>query len=151
MEADLAELLDGVVAQARGRYPEAAIAFEARADPLPARVWPEGLRVLADNLIRNAVTHGRAAGVAPSVTVILDADEGGGWRLAVGDRGPGIPAGERGRVVGRFERGRAGGAGLGLALAAQQAALHGGRLEIGDREGGGALVEMLAPESRGVA
>ena len=148
-DADLAELIDGVIARARARYPEAAIAFEADDGPLPARVWPEGVRVLADNLIRNALTHGRAPGAAPDVRVSLEAAGEGGWTLAVADRGPGIAEAERGRVVERFARGSVagaeGGAGLGLALAAQQAALHGGRLAIAAREGGGALVEARVP------
>ena len=151
--ADLAELLDGVVARARARHPEAAIAFEAGDGPLPARVWPEGVRVLADNLIRNALTHGRAPGAAPAVRVVLAADGEGGWTLSVADRGPGIAEAERGRVVERFARGGAAGggsgAGLGLALAAQQAALHGGRLAIAAREGGGAVVEVRVPPRAG--
>ncbi len=151
--ADLAELLDGVVARARARHPEAAIAFEAGDGPLPARVWPEGVRVLADNLIRNALTHGRAPGAAPAVRVALAADGEGGWTLSVADRGPGIAEAERGRVVERFARGGAAGggsgAGLGLALAAQQAALHGGRLAIAAREGGGAVVEVRVPPRAG--
>ena len=152
-EVELADLLDGVVAQSRGRHPEVAISFEAHADPLLERAWPEGVRVLADNLIGNAVIHGRANDRAAEVSVILDADDDEWW-LAVADNGPGIPAEERERVVERFARGSAAsgasGSGLGLALVAQQAALHGGRLEIGEREGGGALVRVRMPRSRGL-
>jgi two-component system sensor histidine kinase PrrB len=52
-------------------------------------------------------------------------------------------------VTGRFVRGRSaapGGSGLGLALVAQQAALHGGRLSLLDSPSGGlrAVLELAA-------
>jgi two-component system sensor histidine kinase PrrB len=69
-------------------------------------------------------------------------------RLVVDDDGPGIPAGERQRVFERFVRGsatRAPGSGLGLALVAQQAAVHGGRVRIdGSPLGGARVVVELA-------
>ncbi len=60
--------------------------------------------------------------------------------LAVADRGPGIPVAERGRVVERFTRLESSrstpGSGLGLALVAAVAALHGGRLALADNAPG---------------
>ena len=69
----------------------------------------------------------------------------------VDDDGPGIPESDRADVVQRFVRldeGRArdvGGAGLGLAVASDVAAAHGGRLEIGDSPLGGARVTITLP------
>ena len=50
--------------------------------------------------------------------------------ITVDDNGRGLPAEEHNNVLGRFARGStaaSGGSGLGLALVAQQAALHGGQ------------------------
>ena len=151
-ETNLADLVDGVVAQARVRYPEATIELDVREEPVgPAAVWPEGVRVMLDNLIRNAVTHGAPASVGGAeVTVALGFDEES-WELSVLDGGAGIAEEERGRVTERFARGRGArsvGTGLGLALVAQQAELHGGELEIGDAPGGGARVTVRAPLRR---
>ena len=103
--------------------------------------------MLLDNLLRNAVTHGAPPGGAPEVRVVLDADDSH-WRLAISDAGPGIPPEDRERVLGRFVRGRGGsatGSGIGLALVAQQAALHGGAVAIDDAPEGGARVTVRAP------
>ena len=58
----------------------------------------------------------------------------------VADRGPGVPADERARVQERFTRLEASrstpGSGLGLALVAAVAGLHGGRLELADNRPG---------------
>jgi two-component system, OmpR family, sensor histidine kinase PrrB len=68
--------------------------------------------------------------------------------LTVEDDGPGVPEGERERIFERFARGTtatAQGSGLGLALVRQQAALHGGTVEVGDSELGGARFEVALP------
>ena len=102
--------------------------------------------MLLDNLLENAARHGRPDG---RVVVTLTADSIGGAELVVDDDGPGIPPGERERVLGRFARGsgaRGDGTGLGLAIAAQQAQLHGGEARIERSALGGArvLVTMRA-------
>ena len=67
----------------------------------------------------------------------------------VDDDGPGIPVDQRDDVVRRFVRldeGRTrdgGGAGLGLAVTADVAAAHAGRLEIGDSPLGGARLSLV--------
>jgi len=145
---DLGELVDGTVAQTQTRFPEATITLDVRREPPAVRVWPEGLRVLVDNLVRNAVTHGAPSdGGAPTVVVSLDHDETE-WSLAVTDSGPGIPPFDRERVFGRFIRGsgaQASGSGLGLALVAQQAELHGGRVVVDDAPNGGTRITVRAP------
>jgi len=150
---DLGELVDGAVAQTQSRFPEATITLDVRREPLVVQVWPEGLRVLLDNLVRNAVTHGAPVGQgasdgrAATVVISLDHDERE-WSLAVTDNGLGIAPHEREMVFGRFIRGsgtQASGSGLGLALVAQQAELHGGRVVIDDAPAGGARITVRAP------
>ncbi len=102
-------------------------------------------RVVA-NLVDNARRYG---GGVTRVSVELE----GAWvRLAVEDAGPGIAVDERGRIFERFARGAAGrrgesdGTGLGLALVHEHVRLHGGRVRVEDRSGGGArfVVELPA-------
>jgi two-component system, OmpR family, sensor histidine kinase PrrB len=97
--------------------------------------WPGGLRLAVDNLVRNAVTHGRATRI-----VLTAHRDHGVLTILVDDNGRGLPADERETVLGRFRRGSTaapGGSGLGLALVAQQATLHGGRIELSDGPLGG--------------
>ncbi|MFB9464808.1 sensor histidine kinase [Streptomyces cinereospinus] len=101
-------------------------------------------RVLA-NLLDNAQRHARSA---VSVTVRRD---GGRAVLRVADDGDGVPAADRERIFERFVRLDAarsrdeGGAGLGLAIARDVAARHGGTLTVHDAPAGGALFELRLP------
>jgi two-component system, OmpR family, sensor histidine kinase PrrB len=145
---DLGELVDATVAQARVRFPEATIVLDVGDEPSEVQVWPEGIRVLLDNLVRNAVTHGAPSDGGSSEVVVSLRVDGGEWVLAVSDGGSGIAAADRERVFGRFVRGsgsQASGSGLGLALVAQQAELHGGSVTIDDASSGGARVTVRAP------
>jgi signal transduction histidine kinase len=64
-----------------------------------------------------------------------------------------VPAAERERIFERFargsvaagRRGRGGGTGLGLALVAEHVRLHGGRVWVEDRPGGGARFVFELP------
>jgi signal transduction histidine kinase len=70
----------------------------------------------------------------------------GDLRLVVDDDGPGVPAEERPGILQRFARASTaapGGSGLGLALVAQQAAIHGGAATVADAPGGGARFDEL--------
>ena len=103
-------------------------------------------RVLA-NLADNADRHG--GGVC---RLVVERD--GAWAgFAVEDAGPGIAPEERDKVFERFFRGRAAGmrggagegSGLGLSLVREHVALHGGRVWVEDREGGGARFVVRLP------
>jgi two-component system sensor histidine kinase PrrB len=140
---DLAELAEQAVAAARARDPRAAVTLEA---PERATVegWAPGLRSVLDNLLVNALVHGRAGA---AVAVAIRATDGT-IELEVDDDGPGIPAADRDAVLGRFSRGRATrapGSGLGLALVDQQVRLHGGTLVLGDAPAGGLRVRVTLP------
>jgi signal transduction histidine kinase len=71
--------------------------------------------------------------------------------MDVADRGPGLTVEEKTKAFEKFYRGphrrRDGthGAGLGLAICAAIARLHGGRLDVEDREGGGARFILSLP------
>ena len=68
--------------------------------------------------------------------------------LEVEDDGPGVPAELRHRLFERFVRGHGdtgGGSGLGLAIVRAVAETHGGSVELGEREGGGARFVVRLP------
>jgi two-component system sensor histidine kinase PrrB len=144
---DVGDLVEVAVHDATRRAADAALAVEAD-DDLVVQGSSEGLRLAVDNLVENALRHGRG----PVEVSATSTGEAPGWIVVrVDDHGPGIPAEDRPRIVGRFERGRATttpGSGLGLALVDQQAQLHGGRLTLDERPGGGLRAELWLPRSR---
>ncbi len=99
----------------------------------------QALANLVDNAIKYAAPAAEEDGVQPEITVSA-AGEGDRILLAVSDRGPGIPEGDRARAVERFvrlEQSRSQpGSGLGLSLAQAVAHLHGGDLELVDNHPG---------------
>ncbi|MFI8072429.1 sensor histidine kinase [Streptomyces sp. NPDC086033] len=117
-----------------------------RADAVEVAGSRGQLQRVLDNLLANAERHARSAVV---VTVRRDGDRHA--VVEVGDDGDGVPAGDRERIFERFVRldeARArddGGAGLGLAIARDVAARHGGTLTVRDAPTGGALFELRLP------
>jgi signal transduction histidine kinase len=101
------------------------------------------------NLLANAADAQREAGVRAPLEVALSAS-GGEWEIAIADRGAGVPAALRERLFEPFVSGRAGGAGLGLALARRIAVLHGGTLALDDRPGGGSVARLRIPRGDSV-
>ena len=96
------------------------------------------------NLIENAVRH------APGDTPIdITARESAtGLAIEVGDRGPGLPAGQEARIFDKFFRAGAGkpaGAGLGLAICRGIVEAHGGTIAAANRQDGGALFSLTLP------
>lgn len=147
---DLAALARDAVADARAAAPGRTIGLDA---PAPAMVEGDAhqlAQVLA-NLLANALAH------TPGGTPVEVSATGGpgSARLTVRDHGPGLPPGEPSALFERFwraeggrTRGRAG-AGLGLAIVAEIAARHGGRVEAANAPGGGASFTVTLPLLRG--
>lgn len=143
---DVGELVEAAVHAASRRHPTVTYRASAHSEPLPADGWPDGLRIALDNLLDNAALHGRPDGTVTAVVT------GGDDRVTVviGDDGPGIPAPERETMKERFARGAQPanpGSGLGLALADQQARLHGGTLTLGSGPDGGLAVTLTVPRA----
>jgi signal transduction histidine kinase len=107
------------------------------------------------NLIDNAIKYGTPEasggnGSEPQVEVSARS-KGAIAEIVVADRGPGVPAAERERVLDRFVRLEASrsepGSGLGLSLVAAVARLHGGSLRLEDNAPGLRVVLVLPVES----
>ena len=136
---DITELLDRAAHDAERTYPDLRISLV----PSPAVLMvglPVGLRLVIDNAIANAVKHGGATEVRLGV-----ASSAAGVSVTVDDNGSGVPEGERHTVFERFSRGSTAsrsGSGLGLALVAQQAELHGGTASLATSGLGGAQLAL---------
>jgi signal transduction histidine kinase len=95
------------------------------------------LAQMVSNLLENAIIHGRPGG---RVELALRGEPGVGAEITVTDDGPGIPDPAKPLVLRRFHRLDAAratpGAGLGLALVAAVAELHGLALTLEDAEPG---------------
>lgn len=106
---------------------------------------PIAMERLAGNLIDNAVRHGGG-----EVTVRTRV-EGERVVLSILDRGPGIPPGDVARLQQPFTRLDVArgtpGAGLGLAIVDRIARLHGSRIELVPRAGGGTEARLALPIS----
>jgi signal transduction histidine kinase len=98
-------------------------------------------------MIRNLLENARRHGGETPIDVTVGKRAGGGVRLRVCDRGPGVPEAERERIFEPFYRlagasERTGGVGLGLALVRQIARKHGGDTRCTPRDGGGSCFEV---------
>ncbi|HYO13623.1 MAG TPA: ATP-binding protein [Thermoanaerobaculia bacterium] len=105
---------------------------------------PQLLERVVRNLLHNAAQAEREAGGAGPIDVVL-ALQPDGAEVAVEDRGPGLPPEVRARLFHPFVTGRRGGVGLGLALAHRIVVLHGGRIRLDDRPGGGTRAVLFFP------
>lgn len=139
---DITELLDRAAHDAMRIYPE----LEVSLVPAPTVIivgLPAGLRLAVDNAIANAVKHGLATEVQLSAV-----SSRAGVEIAVDDNGVGVPEEEREQLFERFSRGSTAshsGSGLGLALVAQQAHLHGGTATLESSPLGGARLMLRLP------
>jgi signal transduction histidine kinase len=99
------------------------------------------------NVIENAIVY-----TPPETEVLVIVGAEGS--VSVADRGPGVAASDRDQIFERFWRGqgkKAPGAGLGLAIVKETMEAHGGRVEVTDNLGGGALftLRFKAPGGEG--
>jgi len=122
---------------------EVRVCGEPAGDPV-LRGDPQLLERAVRNLLHNAAQAEREAGRAGPVEVSV-ALQPEGVEVAVADRGPGLPAEIRERLFHPFATGRRGGVGLGLALAHRIVVLHGGRIRLEDRPGGGTRALLSFP------
>jgi two-component system, OmpR family, sensor histidine kinase PrrB len=142
---DVTELLDRAAHDAIRNYPGLEVSLASSTTVLMLGL-PAGLRLVIDNSIANAVKHGGATEVRLSVL-----SSAAGVEIAVDDNGSGVPEQERTEVFERFHRGSTAsrsGSGLGLALVAQQAELHGGTaaLEVSPMGGTRMMLRLPGPQ-----
>ena len=150
---DLRRVADACVALVRGEANAGGLQLSVQIeDRIPLLVAdPTRLTQILLNLLSNAVKFTDPGG---SVTLAIWRAKNGGVTLEVRDTGPGMTAVEIkvalepfGQVDGGLARAHSG-TGLGLPIARQLAALHGGSLDIESAKGRGTTVTVTLPAAR---
>ncbi|MGH8355283.1 MAG: ATP-binding protein, partial [Pseudomonas sp.] len=152
LNTDLAQLLRLTGGHFEALAQERGIAYEVRSGPtLLAQLDPGQVQRVLLNLLANAFEFTPAGG---RIRCSLEADERARQiQIEVADSGPGIAPEQRERVFERFRQldggatRRHGSTGLGLAIARELVALHGGTLSIDDAPEGGALFRVRLPQA----
>ena len=111
--------------------------------PIEGTWDPLRIGQVISNLLSNAFKY--AAGSRVDVRLVRDGDV---VVLKIEDHGPGIPEAALERIFGRFERAAPrnfGGMGLGLYVAREIIAAHGGTIRARNRDGGGVTFEVRLP------
>lgn len=139
---DVLALLQAIVDDAQELGQDVRLSGEAA----PLLAYPAELRRAVVNLVENAHRYGGAAHI-----ILADSPER--VTIDVCDNGPGIPPAELQRVLEPFyrvesSRSRAtGGVGMGLSIAADIVARHGGDLKLTNRLEGGLRVSISLPRA----
>ena len=108
------------------------------------------IRRILQNLLANAIDHGEGR----PIVVFVDSNKEA-VALAVRDYGVGMAATDMERVFDRFWRAdpsrqrTSGGTGLGLAISLEDAALHGGVLDVWSELGAGSCFRLTLPRTKG--
>jgi signal transduction histidine kinase len=156
-EVEVASLLEGLAAIARGLGGAKGLTVKVNIDPRVARIRADGIRLkqICYNLLGNAVKFTEEGGTITLTARPAASDAGGPdpWlEIAVADTGVGIKAEDLPRLFAPFaqldpvDSKRYEGTGLGLALTRKLVALHGGRVfAASPGEGQGSTFTVLLP------
>ncbi|MBJ2153562.1 ATP-binding protein [Paracoccus sp. IB05] len=144
-ELDVAVEVAAVLSAAKPMLEAGGLVPETDLRPALIAADPARIRQAVLALLQNAARYASTGGVLRCET---EAQPDGHVTIRVLDRGPGFPEDMQAVAVNPFWRGDAsrsretGGTGLGLSVVQAIAAAHGGRLDIANREGGGAAVTL---------
>lgn len=150
---DVRSTVESAVEQADQAARRKGVGLELRLPSAPVRTYhdPQRIGQVAANLVGNAVKFTPRGG---SVTVAVEPHRDGA-RLVVSDTGVGIDAAEIPHIFERFYRGsraseaRGSGSGLGLAIVKSIVDMHGGRIAVESRVGGGSTFIVTLPRRPG--
>jgi PAS domain S-box-containing protein len=145
-DTDLCEVIKKVAGRFGSDTGYAQANLQLQLEACPQGSWdPERLEQVAENLISNAIKFGAGRPVVVTARPVA-----GGAQFAVRDYGPGIGPEDQARIFRRYERAAAArpvaGLGLGLWIAAEIVAAHGGSIRVESEPGAGArfVVELPA-------
>jgi len=114
---------------------------------LVVRADPEQLYRVLSNLVRNARQAIASTRKPGRITIAAGEDEAAWW-MRVSDTGPGLAAKAQEKLFTPFQGGaRKGGAGLGLAIAAELVRGHGGALVLSETGPGGTVFTITLPKT----
>jgi signal transduction histidine kinase len=142
---DLVTIVTDVVAMARTRDDRREI--RVLCPPwLSCRVDAVRFEQVVTNLVDNALKY---SPIDEPVEVEIDETPDGSVRIAIADRGAGIPESLRESIFDRFYRAEEtvgiAGVGLGLFVSREIVVLHGGRIDVEDHPGGGTRFVVTLP------
>jgi PAS domain S-box-containing protein len=146
-ETDLGELVRRALDES-DLLADRDVAFDI--EPVTIEADAAKIERIVENLISNAVRH-----TPPESKVwVRSGPEAGGALLVVEDDGPGVAPEHRESIFQPFGQGAGApehspGVGIGLAVVARFAELHGGRAWVEEREGGGASFRVFLPAHAG--
>ncbi len=127
------------------------LSLEVPDQPLPRLQGDaERIRQILAILLDNAVTYTPAG---KKIRICAEAGEGSFLTLRVIDQGPGIPDSEKPHIFDRFYRADSARSdkshfGLGLSIARELTALHGGTIEVSDAKSGGSCFSVSFPRAK---
>jgi nitrogen fixation/metabolism regulation signal transduction histidine kinase len=134
--------LSGIARAAAALHePEGLTLNVACAADVPVR----GDRLLLSRAVHNLLLNACEASPPGGTVELRTGSEGAEARVEVLDRGPGLAPELAGRVFEPYVSSKNRGSGLGLSLVRDIAAQHGGRVELVNREGGGAIARLALP------
>ena len=148
-DTDLQAELEDAVYTYRELFRQDGISLEYTSDKAlydePITGDPERLKQVFCNVLDNAAKHG---GAGKRIDVDMT-QEGDSYVVRIRDYGPGIPPAEVPFVKQKFYKGssKARGSGIGLAVCDEIVQRHGGVFDIGNADGGGAIVTIRLPIS----
>ena len=120
----------------------------------PIQGDPHQLRQIFTNFLTNAFEAMAGTGVVDITAVAIDGDDDAGpaehgtgptIQITVSDNGPGIPPEVMDRIFSPFFTTKPQGSGLGLAIVRKIVDAHDGRIDVGERPGGGTVFRVTLP------
>jgi len=116
----------------------------------PLQGDPAQLRQIFTNFLTNAFEAMNGAGRVEIAAIAVDGEEeaeqgGPTVVITVSDNGPGIPPEVTDRIFSPFFTTKPQGSGLGLAIVRKIVDAHDGRIDVGERPGGGAVFRVTLP------
>jgi signal transduction histidine kinase len=152
----LGPLVESLLAEFGGRAAQAGLLLRSRLVDPDARIAGDAraIRRMLLLLVDNAVKFTKPGG---SIFLVVAPAPEGALQIRLVDTGVGIREADLARILRPFERGgdaataRAGGAGLGLALAGAIASKHGIRVHIQSKLGVGTAITLDVPAARVLA
>jgi signal transduction histidine kinase len=146
---DLGLLIQEVASSFKVQASSKQIRLDLALPQQPLKLQADSFRLaqVVSNLISNAISYTPEGGV---IRVEASKGEQSIW-FTVSDTGPGIPEEALPKLFDRFYRAEAsrsrqtGGSGLGLSIVKTLVELHGGKVEVRNRNGGGAEFKVSLP------
>ena len=142
---DLASIAASAAESLTGRFQAGGLDLELTLSPVVVSADSDKMHQVVVNLLTNAAKFTPRGG---RVCLVVRSAEHSAF-LEVADSGPGVPFEEQDRIFERFFQGdagrKAGGTGIGLAVAKELVRSHGGDIQLESSPGGGARFVVRLP------